>query len=86
MTTEREWQAYEVQKRWSVDERWAGIRRGYEAKDVVRLRGSLKEEHTLARRGAERLWNSLKTEPYVNALGALTGMQALQQALSLIHI
>ena len=80
MTTEREWQAYEVQKRWSVDERWAGIRRGYDAKDVVRLRGSLREEHTLAKRSAERLWASLKSEPYVNALGALTGMQALQQA------
>lgn len=80
MTTEREWQAYEIQKRWSVDDRWAGVKRGYEAKDVVRLRGSLREEHTLAQRAAQRLWISLRSEPYVNALGALTGMQALQQA------
>ena len=80
MTTERQWQAYELQKRWSVDERWTGIKRGYSPEDVIRLRGSLKEEHTLAKRAAEKLWNSLKSEPYVNSLGALTGMQALQQA------
>ena len=80
MTTERQWQAYEIQKRWSVDERWTGITRGYSAEDVIRLRGSLREEHTLARRAAEKLWDSLRHEPYVNALGALTGMQALQQA------
>jgi isocitrate lyase len=78
--TDRRWQAYAMQMDWTDNPRWAGIKRGYTADDVVRLRGSVQEEHTLARRGAERLWNSLKTEPYVNSLGALTGMQALQQA------
>jgi isocitrate lyase len=80
MPTDRQWQAYEIQKRWSVDERWTGVKRGYSADDVIRLRGSVKEEHTLARLAAEKLWASLRSEPYVNALGALTGMQALQQA------
>jgi isocitrate lyase len=77
---DRKWQAYNIQQDWSENPRWAGIKRGYTAEDVVRLRGSVVEEHTLARRGATRLWDSLKTQPYVNSLGALTGMQALQQA------
>jgi isocitrate lyase len=59
--------------------RWRGIRRDYTAADVVRLRGSLKLEHTLATRGAERLWTLMQELPYVNALGALTGNQAVQQ-------
>ncbi len=59
--------------------RWAGIVRPYSEADVLRLRGSLKVEYTLARVGAERLWNLMKTEPYVAALGALTGGQAVQQ-------
>jgi len=80
MSKDRTWQAYKIQQDWTENPRWAGIKRGYTAEDVVKLRGSLAEEHTLARRGAERLWNSLHTEPYINALGALTGMQALQQA------
>jgi isocitrate lyase len=63
---------------WEGDERWGGIRREYRAEDVVRLRGSLRIEHTLARRGAERLWRVLHGEDYVNALGALTGGQAVQ--------
>jgi len=77
---DRKWQAYNIQQDWAENPRWAGIKRGYTADDVVKLRGSVVEEHTLARRGAMRLWDSLKTQPYVNALGALTGMQALQQA------
>jgi len=77
---DRKWQAYNIQQEWTENPRWAGIKRGYTAEDVVRLRGSVVEEHTLARRGAMRLWDSLKTQPYVNSLGALTGMQALQQA------
>jgi isocitrate lyase len=60
------------------DERWAGITRTYAAPDVVRLRGSMRVEHTLAARGAERLWNLLHTEPHVPALGALTGGQAVE--------
>ena len=64
---------------WATNPRWAGIQRGYSAADVVRLRGSFPIEHTLARRGAEKLWDLLHTEPYVNCLGALTGGQAMQQ-------
>jgi isocitrate lyase len=64
---------------WACNPRWKGIQRGYTAADVVRLRGSLAVEHTLARRGAEKLWNLLNTEPFVNSLGALTGNQAMQQ-------
>jgi len=59
--------------------RFDGIRRDYKPEDVAKLAGSFRVEHTLARMGAERLWNLLKTEPFVNTLGALTGMQALQQ-------
>jgi isocitrate lyase len=60
-------------------ERWKGIERTYTAEDVVRLRGSVQIEHTLARLGAERLWNLLHTEHHIKALGALTGNQAIQQ-------
>ncbi|MEV6801139.1 isocitrate lyase [Micromonospora rifamycinica] len=63
---------------WETDPRWRGVRRSYRAEDVVRLRGAVQEEHTLARRGAERLWRLLHTEDYVHALGALTGNQAVQ--------
>ncbi len=62
-----------------VAERFAGITRPYSSADVDRLRGSIRIEHTLARRGAERLWSLLHSEPYVAALGALTGNQAIQQ-------
>src|SRR5437764_3767050 len=75
----RQQQTAALEKDWSENPRWKGIRRGYEAADVVRLRGSVAVEHTLARRGAEKLWNLLKTEPFVNTLGALTGNQAMQQ-------
>jgi isocitrate lyase len=63
---------------WGADERWHGIRRPYGAEEVVRLRGSLRVEHSLARLGAERLWRLLTTENYVAALGALSGGQAVQ--------
>jgi isocitrate lyase len=63
---------------WSSDERWAGIERGYGAEDVVRLRGSVEVEHSLARRGAEKLWQLLHGESHVPALGAITGNQAVQ--------
>ena len=68
-----------LERDWATNPRWKGIERGYSAADVVRLRGSFPIEHTLARRGAEKLWDLLHTEPYVNCLGALTGGQAMQQ-------
>ena len=66
-------------KTWKDNPRWNGVERPYTAEDVERLRGRLPIEHTLARRGAERLWQLLNTRPFVNALGALTGNQAMQQ-------
>ena len=68
----------QIEAEWK-DERWEGIERSYSAEDVLKLRGSVQIEHTLARRGSEKLWNYLKTEDYINALGALTGNQAVQQ-------
>ena len=67
-----------LQESWELDTRWKGITRPYSAEDVIRLRGSIDIEHTLARRGAEKLWACF-TEDYINALGALTGNQAMQQ-------
>jgi isocitrate lyase len=64
---------------WEHNPRWKGVERPYTAEDVLRLRGSIQIEHTLARLGAERLWELLQTEPYVNSLGAMTGNQAVQQ-------
>jgi isocitrate lyase len=64
---------------WKNNDRWNGVERPYAAEDVMRLRGTVQVEHTLARRGAERLWRSIHDKPYVNALGALTGNQAMQQ-------
>src|SRR5512134_1066186 len=75
----REQQAAALEREWAQDPRWKGIRRGYTAADVVRLRGSIAIEHTLAKRGAEKLWSLVNTEPFVNTLGALTGNQAMQQ-------
>ena len=75
----REQQAATLEKEWATSSRWKGITRTYSAADVVRLRGSIAVEHTLARRGAEKLWNLVNTEPFVATLGALTGNQAMQQ-------
>src|SRR6201999_1106225 len=72
-------QASQLQSQWQADPRWAGVQRTYTAEDVIKLRGSVQEEHTLARLGAERLWRLLQHEDYVNSLGALTGNQAVQQ-------
>ncbi|SPJ18040.1 isocitrate lyase [Burkholderiales bacterium] len=77
--TARKLEAQKLQKDWTDNPRWKGVRRNYTADDVVRLRGSVPIEHTLARRGAERLWSSLHEMPFVSALGALTGNQAMQQ-------
>jgi isocitrate lyase len=68
-----------IKKDWTENPRWKGIQRGYTAEDVVRLRGTVQIEHTLARRGAEKLWKLMQAEPFVGALGALTGNQAMQQ-------
>ncbi|HEU4663766.1 MAG TPA: isocitrate lyase [Dokdonella sp.] len=71
--------AEQIKLDWSNNPRWHGVTRNYSAEDVVRLRGTVLVEHSLARLGAEKLWSSLHREPFVNALGALTGNQAMQQ-------
>ena len=71
--------AERLAERWATDPRWRGVRRDYSAADVIRLRGSFTEQWTLADRGARRLWELLRTEDYVHALGAVTGGQAVQQ-------
>ncbi len=75
--------AQEIQKDWDTNDRWANIERTYTAEDVAKLRGRVQEEHTLARRGSEKLWEQLTSEhakgEFTNALGALTGNQAVQQ-------
>jgi isocitrate/methylisocitrate lyase len=70
--------AADLTQAWVGDPRWSGVRRSYTAQDVVRLRGTVHERHTLAERGATRLWELLHDEDYINALGALTGGQAVQ--------
>lgn len=72
-------QVKDLQQDWDTNPRWQDVTRGYSAEDVVRLRGSVTVEHSLARRGAEKLWNLIHDEPYINCLGALTGGQAVQQ-------
>ena len=69
----RETEIRNLQKDWAENARWQGIKRAYSAEDVIRLRGSVAVEHTLARRGSTRLWELLHSEPFVNSLGALTG-------------
>ena len=71
--------AEQLREDWSNNPRWKGVKRPYSPDDVVRLRGSVHIEHSLARMGAEKLWRLVNTEPYVNCLGALTGGQAMQQ-------
>lgn len=71
--------AEQLQDEWDNDPRWQNVERTYSAEDVIRLRGTVQEEHTLARLGANRLWDLLQSEDYVHALGALTGNQAVQQ-------
>ncbi|MBI1834468.1 MAG: isocitrate lyase, partial [Burkholderiales bacterium] len=75
----RQQQIDQLQKDWDTNPRWTGIKRNYTAEDVVRLRGSLQVEHTIAKRGALKLWDLVNNEPFINALGALTGNQAMQQ-------
>ena len=70
----------QLEQDWATNPRWKGVKRGYTAKEVVRLRGTLAIEHTLAKRGAEKLWKMVNEPEIVNALGALTGNQAVQMA------
>ena len=72
-------QIAELKKDWAENPRWNGFNRPYTAEDVDRLRGTVHIEHSLARRGAEQLWTLVNTEPFINALGAMTGNQAMQQ-------
>ena len=69
----------ELSQSWKSDPRWQGIQRPYTAEKVLSLRGSIQVEHTLGRLGAERLWRLLTTRPFIRALGAMTGGQAVQQ-------
>lgn len=69
----------QLQESWEMDDRWKGITRPYTAEDVIKLRGSMDIEHTLAKKGAEKFWKLVNEEDYINALGALTGNQAVQQ-------
>jgi isocitrate lyase len=70
-------QVKDLKQRWATDPRWKGVKRDYTAEDVVKLRGSVMIEHTLARRGSERLWRQLNEEGYIRTFGALTGAQAV---------
>jgi isocitrate lyase len=79
MSTNQANQIAALENQWRSNPRWQGITRPYKAEDVMRLRGTVQVEHTLARLGAERLWDLLQEQPYVAALGAMTGNQAIQQ-------
>jgi isocitrate lyase len=78
MTTPFDAAVAELETRWAHETRWQGLRRPYTAADVIRLRGSVEVEHSLARQGTERLWSLLTSEDYINALGALSGAQAVE--------
>ncbi|MBS3935890.1 MAG: isocitrate lyase, partial [Sulfuritalea sp.] len=81
--TDRQAQIAALEKDWATNPRWKNVKRGYSAADVVRLRGSVPIEYTLAKRGAEKLWRLVNGEAkkgYVNAFGAITAGQAMQQA------
>src|SRR6516162_11441629 len=78
MTTPFDTAVADLERQWATEPRWSGIERPYSATDVVRLRGSVPLEYSLARQGAERLWALLHDEDYVNALGAMTGGQAVE--------
>ncbi|MDR3614287.1 MAG: isocitrate lyase [Candidatus Obscuribacterales bacterium] len=78
MNQSRSEQAIQLNASWSQDPRWQGIKRDYSAQDVVRLRPSINVDHTLARLGAQKFWQLLHNEPYITALGAMNGSQAVQ--------
>lgn len=79
MAASREQQIQTIENDWAENPRWANVKRTYSAEDVVRLRGSIQPEYTIAKKGAEKLWDLVNNEDYVNCLGALTGGQAVQQ-------
>ena len=79
---DRQQQAEALANSWKSEPRWQGIERSYTAEQVVKLRSSFQIEYTIAQLGSERLWNLMNSEPYVQALGALTGNQAVQQVLA----
>ena len=76
---QRQDQIEKLESEWADSPRWKGVQRDYSAEDVVKLRGSVLVEHTLARLGAEKLWRLVNQENPVCALGALTGNQAIQE-------
>ena len=73
-------QVEDLKKRWATEARWQGITRRYSAEEVIALRTSVKIEYSLAKHGAEKLWDMLQTEPYINTFGVVTGNQAVQMA------
>src|SRR6185503_13857579 len=77
--SDRQKEIQTLEQDWAKNPRWNDVKRGYSAADVIKLRGSLKIEHTLAKVGAEKLWKLCNERPFVNSLGALTGNQAMQQ-------
>ena len=78
-------EADDLERRWETDPRWSGVERTYSAEEVVRLRGSFRVEHSVARHGAERLWDLLGSDDYTAALGALTGGQAVEMVKAGLH-
>ena len=83
MSMSREEQIKQLENDWATNPRWKGVKRPYSATDVVRLRGSVQPEYTLARQGAEKLWNLVNggaKKGYVNSFGAISAGQAMQQA------
>ncbi len=78
LTPEMRQEAEALRQEWEKDPRWKGVRRDYRPEDVVRLRPSIRVEHTLARRGAEKLWRLLHERPYIHTFGAYTGAMAVQ--------
>ena len=88
MSTTRQQQITDLQQDWATNPRWANVKRGYTAEDVVRLRGSVQRENTLARNGARKLWDMVNRDgddQAVRCLGALTGGQAVQHAKAVIE-
>ena len=77
----RDQQAAALEKDWAENPRWKGVQRGYGAADVVRLRGSIAIEHTLAKRGAEKLWTLINTEPFVNKIGRASCRERVLQVV-----
>ena len=82
----REQQIQALNKDWAENPRWKGIKRNYTAEEVVNLRGSVQIDHTLAKRGSEKLWNLLHTEPFVNALGALSHTHGVNRFVQPKHL